>query len=445
MKAALFLDFDNFFSGLMKADPTAALDLVASPSRWLHRLRTSYSDGAERQWLVLRCYMNPAGWLPHPQKPGERLYFSSFRPFFTQAGVEVIDCPALTRQAKNGADIRMVIDVMTALRANTRYEEFVIASADADFTPLLQVLRAEDRRIAVIATSSTALAYESLADRFLDEQDVFDLLPPESSVDVDVAMDQTGPETDQLESESSSVVLAMATTDTDLSFELFGTAVRDAYDAATNPINLSRFSSTMRTASGIGAADSPWFGAGSFVRALQRVDLPNARFSQHYLWDTTRHSTPITRPPLPTAVEHFTAVTGMPTIPSDDWPIVYQTLDSYASMNVFNFTEASKWSRNQAAQAGSDIPRSAFNFAIRACQDGGADLDSDPSPDVTAIAQALFRSVLRRAELAGLEVSKSEKCELAAWIHLQDPECNDDALPADASPDEAAPVGQSDH
>lgn len=435
MKAALFLDFDNFFSGLMKADPKAAMDLVTSPSRWLHRLRTSYSDGAERQWLVLRCYMNPAGWLPDPQKPGERLYFSRFRPFFTQAGVEVVDCPALTREAKNGADIRMVIDVMTALRANTRYEEFVIASADADFTPLLQVLRADDRRIAVIATSSTATAYQSLADRFLDEQDVFDLIAPQLSADVDVTVDQDA-QTDQLEPAPLSV-LTPTTTDTDSGFNAFAARVRDVYQAATHPINLAEFAPKIRAASGIGATDTYWFGAGSFVRALRRVNLPHAMFSAHYLWDPTRHneparSTSTTQPPLPAAVAHFTAIAGMPTIPSDDWPIIYRTLESYAALHVFNFTEASRWSRDQAAEAGSDIPRSAFSFVIRASQDGGADLNSEPSPDATAITQALFRSVLRRAEVAGLEVSKSEKSELAAWIHHQDHEYNEDASPDDS-------------
>jgi uncharacterized LabA/DUF88 family protein len=33
-----------------------------------------------------------------------------------------------------------------------RYDEFVIASADSDFTPLLQRLRAADRRTTLLAT-----------------------------------------------------------------------------------------------------------------------------------------------------------------------------------------------------------------------------------------------------------------------------------------------------
>jgi len=88
--------------------------------------------------------------------------------------------------AKNGADIRIVIDVMTALQHETCYDEFVLASSDADFTPLLQVLRAHDRRTAIIATGSTAVAYEALADQYLDEQDLFDLMVPAQESETDV-------------------------------------------------------------------------------------------------------------------------------------------------------------------------------------------------------------------------------------------------------------------
>lgn len=82
------------------------------------------------------------------------------------------------QSAKNGADIRIAVKVMTALRAETRYDEFVLASSDADFTPLLQVLRAHDRRVTVISTGSSTAAYEALADQLLDEQDVIELTQP---------------------------------------------------------------------------------------------------------------------------------------------------------------------------------------------------------------------------------------------------------------------------
>jgi hypothetical protein len=64
-------------------------------------------DGA-RRWLVLRCYLNPAGRVPHPKDPHKRLNFSDFRQHFTRAGFEVVDCPRVSA-TKNAADIRLVM------------------------------------------------------------------------------------------------------------------------------------------------------------------------------------------------------------------------------------------------------------------------------------------------------------------------------------------------
>jgi hypothetical protein len=371
--------------------------------------------------------MNPGGWLPDPQKPGDRLYFSKFRPFFTQAGVEVVDCPALTKAAKNGADIRMVIDVMTALSANTRYEEFVIASADADFTPLLQVLRADDRRVTVIATSSTATAYESLADRFLDEEDVFELL---SINPVTEANAEASESTSELVDLDPLLMPASDEPKAGPEYEAFAEAVLNAYLNAEAPINRAALASAVKTATGMGAADNTWFGSGSFTKAVQDLKLPNVKFSKHYLWDATRHSDPTAgattvQPSLPAAIAQFAEVTGMPRIPSDSWPVVYRTLESYAALHVFNYTEATKWCRDQAAVNGYTIPRAVFRYVVHACQYGGTKLNGDPSPEAKEIARALFNSVVKRAELAGLEISETERCELNDWIHHQEPGCQE--------------------
>ena len=112
-RSALFIDFDNFFGGLLGTDPAAALRAVENPGPWLRALATGL-DAAHptRRWLLLRCYLNPGGSVQDPRDPSKRIYFSTFRPFFTQAGIEVVDCPSLTRGAKNGADIRIVVDAI---------------------------------------------------------------------------------------------------------------------------------------------------------------------------------------------------------------------------------------------------------------------------------------------------------------------------------------------
>src|SRR5689334_2004247 len=155
VRSALYLDFDNVFGGLLKLDPKLAMRYAEEPQLWLSRLASGTQDEQPRRWLVLRCYMNPAGWVPHPDNEGGRLYFSRFRPYFTDAGFEVVDCPRLSH-TKNGADIRLVIDAVEALSADVRYDEFVIASGDSDMTPLLVRLRASDRRTTILSPSDSA-------------------------------------------------------------------------------------------------------------------------------------------------------------------------------------------------------------------------------------------------------------------------------------------------
>jgi uncharacterized LabA/DUF88 family protein len=48
-------------------------------------------------------------------------------------------------------DIHMVLDIIDLLQHETRCDEFIVFSADADFTPVLRKLRRCDRRTTVLA------------------------------------------------------------------------------------------------------------------------------------------------------------------------------------------------------------------------------------------------------------------------------------------------------
>jgi hypothetical protein len=180
VRTALYLDFDNVFGGLLKLDPDVAVQFAENPGSWLTRLSASFTLDGPRRWLVLRCYMNPAGSVLHPDTGAgvPRLYFSRFRPFFVRAGFEVIDCPPLS-YTKNAADIRIVVDAVDALGAETAYEEFVIASGDSDMTPLLVRLRRADRRTTIMSPSDAAEAFTAVADRLVDSQQLLELVQGE--------------------------------------------------------------------------------------------------------------------------------------------------------------------------------------------------------------------------------------------------------------------------
>jgi len=95
-----------------------------------------------------------------------------FRPYFTRSAFEVVDCPPLTSGGKTSADIQMVMDILDALGHATRFEEFIILSGDADFTPMLLRLSKHDRRSAVLAIGPASVAYKAACDLLID-QDTF--------------------------------------------------------------------------------------------------------------------------------------------------------------------------------------------------------------------------------------------------------------------------------
>ncbi|MCY4101647.1 MAG: NYN domain-containing protein, partial [bacterium] len=166
LKSALFLDFDNVYGGLNGLDPEQAEAMADEPWKWLRHLLEQAGPQVSRDVLVRRAYLNPAGRVQN--REGTWTYFSTIRPRLTRSGFEVIDCPSLTAAGKNAADIRIVMDVLSYMAKNFRYDEFVIASSDADFTPLLYQLRADDRRTVIVAAGQTSTAYSEVADAVLD-------------------------------------------------------------------------------------------------------------------------------------------------------------------------------------------------------------------------------------------------------------------------------------
>ena len=127
---------------------------------------------AERRIVINRCYGNP---VPRRNQSDNSTDMSSFpfvRHHFLRAGFEVIDCPPLTAQLKNSADIRMVMDVRDMLTHDTYFDEFVILSADADFTPVLHRLRSHARRTVIFSNDHTAAPYTAICDAEIREADL---------------------------------------------------------------------------------------------------------------------------------------------------------------------------------------------------------------------------------------------------------------------------------
>ena len=163
MKSALFVDFDNVFSQLRQLQPDAAERFARNPLQWIGWLTQSLplplpsDDGERRRLLVRRCYLNPN-------------WYQAYRHAFLRAGFEIVDCPPVTSQGKTSTDIHMVLDIIDLLQHETRCDEFIVFSADADFTPVLRKLRRYDRRTTVLAIGFPSAAYQASADLMIDER-----------------------------------------------------------------------------------------------------------------------------------------------------------------------------------------------------------------------------------------------------------------------------------
>src|SRR5262249_3227775 len=133
------------------------------PARWLAWLREALPfDGAgegaggRRKILFRRCYLNPS-------------IFGRYRPDFSRAAFEVVDCPPLTSGGKTSADIHMVMDILDTLHHPTPFAEFVTPPGGPAFPPAPLRLSKHARRSAVLAIGPASAAYKAACDHLIDE------------------------------------------------------------------------------------------------------------------------------------------------------------------------------------------------------------------------------------------------------------------------------------
>lgn len=182
--SAIFVDYDNIYLSLKRKNEDAAKRFSKDAALWIKELETGglitttngYGEPGLRRIVMNRCYGNP---MPRRNSHDNSTDMNSFpfvRHHFLRAGSEVIDCPPLTAQMKNSADIRMVMDIRDMLTHDTYFNEFIILSGDADFTPLLHRLRAHARRTIIFSNDNTASPYTAISDGEVREATLLQLL-----------------------------------------------------------------------------------------------------------------------------------------------------------------------------------------------------------------------------------------------------------------------------
>ncbi len=250
-RAALFVDFDNIYIGLNSLDSQAAESFGSNPAGWLEWIENGMpaaldscqdAPGGQRSVLIRNCYLNPRT-------------FYRFRPYFTRSAFTIVDCPPLTEKGKTSSDIRMVMDVLDTLKHETRFDEYIILSGDADFTPVLQRLRAYDRRTTVLAVGPASEAYKSACDYLISVDNFIEFALGVSGVDTDFS---GGPNPGQGDGGISPRLLARIA---DLVYE------RASTDGEILAANLPKIYGEFD----VFRSSSDWLGYGSLRRLTQAV------------------------------------------------------------------------------------------------------------------------------------------------------------------------------
>ena len=404
LKSALFLDFDNVYSGLSGLDSQQAVEMAEEPWKWLQHLLKHAGGQGRRDVLVRRAYLNPAGRVANPD--GTWTYFSSIRPSLTRSGFEVIDCPSLTTAGKNAADIRMVMDVLSYLSRDTRYDEFVIASSDADFTPLLYHLRASDRRTIVVAAAQTSTAYREVADDVLDigilleqgtlsdsgQDDMFE----ENSIGADTTL----PSAANLKDE------ALVVENKALSY----------IQARDEPLLLAPLAKELQNEFGSTEDLKGWFGHKTFSKFLKSID-PNLQTSGHYVWDKRHHREPSGRDiELPDSIQRICKITDLPRLEKHEWNALFTVLTRYSSTKDFNLTECTAWCRDELDGEGIKVGRAQVGYVVRSALQGDQPLNVKPAPRLEQIRVAVVRATIARARAANPNLSEEEEDEFREWL-----------------------------
>lgn len=301
--SAVFVDYDNIYLSLKRKNEEAAKRFARDAASWIKGIETGAlitstngSFASEPRRIVMnRCYGNPVPRRNQSDNSTDMNSFPFVRHHFLRAGFEIIDCPPLTAQLKNSSDIRMVMDVVDHLAHGTHFDEFVILSGDADFTPVLHRLRAHARRTVIFANDYTAAPYTAISDGEVRESDLIALLLEQQG---EIAAAAPAP---LIASQAKALVLPEVDREA-LRHEIIADVVQ-AVQASPTPVPLEVLAD--RAVRAIGhdrTVATSWAGAGGFRELLAQTLPDEFRLSEqppYLVIDTRRHLQAKRSVPLP--------------------------------------------------------------------------------------------------------------------------------------------------
>jgi hypothetical protein len=351
--------------------------------------------------LLKACYLNPDA-------------FRRYRSFFVSAGFRVIDCPSLTQKGKSAADIHLVLDVVDMLEHKTRFEEFIICSSDADFTPLMVKLCAHDRRTVMVAAGPAAAAYQSVCDETVTSIQLVEAFAKAPSA---LVADGNPPLEAGQEAGNLTAASPLPSLDEE-QIESAATAVRSAVEAANGALRgATAASAAIRVVPHI--ASDRWGNRDGFAGFVSRY-LPELSVvrtgSGGWLIDPARHSEEeFQEDSLPDDLPaRVSRVTKVPRLNSEQYATLFDEL-SVLSRQPSSLNRMGAEIRERAAARGVAIPRTAANFVIQGLIYAGADPRSGER-SAREFGEQWRDAVLVLCDRADLEIDAASKAEIDAWL-----------------------------
>jgi hypothetical protein len=431
VRSALFVDFDNMYLNLRAIDPAAGEAFATEPERWLRWMREDMgqvvpgaTEETSREILIRACYLNPVS-------------FGGFRPYFTRSAFRVVDCPSLTSRGKNSADIYMVLDIIDTLAHSTYFDEFVLLSADADFTPVMLRLRAHDRRTVLLASGPSATALQSACDMVLP-LDVFLNEALGISLHQATLPGRVSPGSPPRATRGRSVPLQpvpagpVSQLPDRKELERLQQAMRDelasVVAAAEAPLPMAAVAQRIRDHLGDVVLASGWGGFGGFGKFVESVTGDSLQVSgphpPGYLLDPRRHD-PLEpqepRVPLPDNVaglaHRVSRIVGVPQLTAEAYQILFQEIACLSAdepiTEPLNVVEPTI--RDACAARGVRVTRAAIHFVLQGFQFAGVDWRT-AGRDTSILAAEFADNVIRLCLNARMELTRQEVAELRSWI-----------------------------
>jgi len=422
--SALFVDFDNMYTRLLEQDPTLARTFATNPQRWLrwlegHALRMMYGDGVRRRILKRCCYLNP-------------IKYHEFRPFFIRSAFMVVDCPPLTNYGKTSADIHLVMDCMDILSHQTRFDEVIILSGDADFTPLLLRIQEHARRSLVLSVGYTSPAYAAACSWRIRE-DWFMAQALEEPRE-DGESESPAPRPAEREERRDSGEAPGRDKAVNLTLPVYKRirlveSIKQLVSESSVPVPLPSVAQVLQREQ---EATTDWFGVGTLRDLLELLDLAPIAFTaivEGYVFDPSRHERPVgdglrdefrsSNPELYELALKVHRLTDVPLLSPAQYGTLFAMLADEINQHGFSRTGTVRCIEEQCEDEDLHLNANQIAFVVEAVIRGGVNL-SGAGKHGQLDAQRLRRAFAKSADdlcaVSQMTLSREERALLSRWL-----------------------------